>query len=126
MSLRFLILSQEAFSNRSSLLLFKDAGAILGDFQDIVQLFVNHDLGAIANYALDFSWNLIQAVIAKASWWQRIVLLSTGAVTELADAATAETLQATLATLGIFQLVTDITLGLGMDYHTYNTIYPNG
>jgi RHS repeat-associated protein len=108
------------------LVVIQDAGAILGDFQDIVQLFVNHDLGAIASYALDFSWNLIQAVIAKASLWQKIVLLSTGAVTELADAATAETLQAALATIGIFQLVTDITLGLGMDYHTYNTIYPNG
>jgi hypothetical protein len=110
----------------ASLVVIQGASSVWGDFENIVALFYHHNLGAIASMAMTFSWNLIQAVVMKANWWQKAILADSGVVTSLRDAATGGAMEAALATLGVFQLVTDITLNLGMDLNTYNTIYPNG
>jgi RHS repeat-associated protein len=85
-----------------------------------------NNLSAIPSMLATFAWNLVQAVVQKATWLQRVEILAIGVAQGLGDAASGGMFQAAMATLGGFQLITDISLMLSVDSSQYNSMYANG
>lgn len=66
-----------------------------------------------------FGRDLTKAVITDANWYQRILI-------GVGDVGSEGSLQYVLATVGIFQLTTDLSLFFSETLSDYNSMYPNG
>ena len=101
-------------------------GSVVSDIESFAQAFLQHDLSGAVSRLSAFGWDLTKAVITDANWYQRILIGAGIAVVGAGDVGSEGSLQYVLATVGIFQLTTDLSLFFSETLSDYNNMYPNG